>query len=132
MENKKKQYLYKILNLFYPQQVKRTQQSGYPVPNEYIVGVKVNSMDSIAKTQYTSFGKVVYTITWNSCNEKKVIIHREIIYIDIDRYIALNRFISIIKYRYISINWIKIDILYIYNRYISFFILNRYISINRL
>ena len=36
--------------------------------------------------------------------------HREIIYIDIDRYIALNRFISIIKYRYISINWIKIDI----------------------
>ena len=37
-------------------------------------------------------------------------VHREIIYIDIDRYIALNRFISIIKYRYISINWIKIDI----------------------
>ena len=37
-------------------------------------------------------------------------LHREIIYIDIDRYIALNRFISIIKYRYISINWIKIDI----------------------
>ena len=36
--------------------------------------------------------------------------HREIIYIDIDRYIALNHFISIIKYRYISINWIKIDI----------------------
>src|SRR6185437_13890703 len=37
-------------------------------------------------------------------------LHREIIYIDIDRYIALNHFISIIKYRYISINWIKIDI----------------------
>ncbi|CAG8852911.1 9808_t:CDS:2, partial [Gigaspora margarita] len=67
----KKQYLYKILQLgFYPQQVKRTQQSGYPIPNEYIVGVKVNGVDLIAKTQYNSFGEVVYTITWDSCNEK--------------------------------------------------------------
>ena len=53
-----------------------------------------------------------------------------ILYIDINRYITLNRFILIIKYRYISINWIKLDI-YL-NRYISFSILNRYISINRL
>ncbi|RIB02797.1 hypothetical protein C2G38_2226851 [Gigaspora rosea] len=49
----------------------RTQQSGYPVPNEYIVGLTVNGVDLIAKTQYTSFGEVVYTITWDSCNEKK-------------------------------------------------------------
>ncbi|CAG8806055.1 4910_t:CDS:2, partial [Gigaspora margarita] len=40
------------------------------VSNEYIVGVKVNSVDLIAKTQYNSFGEVIYTITWNSCNEK--------------------------------------------------------------
>ena len=71
MENKKKQ---NFTPWFYPQQVKRTQQSGYPVPNEYIVGVTVNGVDLIAKTQYTSFGEVVYTITWDSCNEKKEII----------------------------------------------------------
>jgi len=30
-------------------------------------------VDLIAKTQYTSFGEVVYTITRDSCNEKKII-----------------------------------------------------------
>ncbi|RIB16018.1 hypothetical protein C2G38_2191071 [Gigaspora rosea] len=44
------------------------------VPNEYIVGVKVNNVDLFAKTQYTSFEEVVYTIIWDSCNEKKEII----------------------------------------------------------
>ena len=70
-KTKKNNTFIKFYTWFYPQQVKRTQQSGYPVPNEYIVGVTVNSVDLIAKTQYTSFGEVAYTITWDSCNEKK-------------------------------------------------------------
>ncbi|CAG8846434.1 19749_t:CDS:1, partial [Racocetra persica] len=70
--NKKKQYLYKILQFgFYPQQVKRTQQSGYLISNGYIVRVEVYGVDLIAKTQYNSCGEVIYTITWNSYDGKQ-------------------------------------------------------------
>ncbi|CAG8815376.1 6866_t:CDS:2, partial [Racocetra persica] len=43
----------------------------YPIPNGYIVRVEVYGVDLIAKTQYNSCEKLIYTITWNSYDRKQ-------------------------------------------------------------
>ncbi|CAG8844886.1 10647_t:CDS:2, partial [Racocetra persica] len=70
--NQKKRYLYKIFRLgYYPSNVKQTQRSGYLIPNEYLVSIKIRGVDLMAETRYDSNNQVIYTLTWDSSDRKK-------------------------------------------------------------